>query len=415
VDPPASGGSPSAAPVGVRRSTTYFLEVESLRGVAILMVFFYHAAARVGLSGPSPPTGNVSLAAAFILGGNAGVDLFFVLSGFLLSLPFLAAAAGGRRVDRWHYGLRRALRILPLYYTAVLVAAIRWYSPAAGPWRDVPFLFFAQAGNEWVTNNAYSGAWWSLATEAQFYLVLPLLGALRSRGTRLVAAGALAVYALAYLAFLHGRIAMQTVSGSFYLASSLFGRGPFFLWGILAAWLHRRYGAYLRERLADSVVARGGGADGLLLVVLVALAVVLRWNALAGPVGLGLGVLGLWYPAEGALWAGALLLLLVAPLRGKVLLSNPALCFVGVRSYSLYLVHVPLLFELVPRLQRAYPFFGVPGRARVAVALLFVASLLVACLTYALIERPFLRLKGQLDRPQSGSAARRARPRRSPR
>lgn len=393
-----SDGAPTAAPAGVRRSATYFPEVEALRGVAILLVFSYHASQRFALVAAARPGAGVSLPAAFVLAGHAGVNLFFVLSAFLLSLPFLEEVTGGRHVERRQYFLRRALRVLPLYYTAVAVAAIRWYDPAAGPWQDLPYLVFLNAAYGWFTPNPYSSVWWSLATEVHFYLVLPLLVALRSPRGRAVAAGAAVAYALAYLAFLRGGIRMGTVTGSFFLACSLFGRGPFFLCGILAAWLYRRYGTRVRKRLGASVVARRGGADLLLLGVVAALAVLLRWNASVGYIAGELGKLGLWHPGEGVLWVGGLLLLLLAPLRGKVLLSNPVLRFVGIRSYSLYLVHGPVLFELGPRLERAYPTLGVPARARVAAMLLFGASLALSTVTYALIERPFLVRKARLDR-----------------
>jgi len=105
---------------GERAARTYFPELESLRGWAILFVLFYHldTAIREALSADAlPPIG-------FVRAGHAGVGLFFVLSGFLLSLPFLTEAAGGRRVDRRRYVIRRAIRILPLYYAAVVAAAV---------------------------------------------------------------------------------------------------------------------------------------------------------------------------------------------------------------------------------------------------------------------------------------------------
>ena len=68
--------------------------------------------------------GHVSIAGAFIGAGHTGVSLFFILSGFLLSPPFLREAWGGRRADRRAYLERRALRILPGYWFAVLTASI---------------------------------------------------------------------------------------------------------------------------------------------------------------------------------------------------------------------------------------------------------------------------------------------------
>ena len=121
-----------------------------------------------------PPLGLATLA-GYLRAGNVGVDLFFVLSGFLLALPYLADIEGGRRVSVGRYFERRALRILPAYYLAVaVVAAVSAHRPAdllAG----VPWLLFLQS----FLNLAppllpYSIPWWSLATEVQFYLALPM-------------------------------------------------------------------------------------------------------------------------------------------------------------------------------------------------------------------------------------------------
>jgi peptidoglycan/LPS O-acetylase OafA/YrhL len=89
-------------------------ELESVRGIAILLVFAFHVDGFVRF--PFSVAPSVPLSLAFVHAGFTGVDLFFVLSAFLLSLPFLAEGAGGRRVVVREYALRRALRILPLYY-----------------------------------------------------------------------------------------------------------------------------------------------------------------------------------------------------------------------------------------------------------------------------------------------------------
>ena len=103
-------------PVGVAIATHYLPELESLRGLAMLLVFLFHLDSIV--RGPSRPASHatVSPLLAYIQAGHSGVNLFFVLSAFLLSLPFLSQAAGGRVVSVRRYAGRRALRILPLYY-----------------------------------------------------------------------------------------------------------------------------------------------------------------------------------------------------------------------------------------------------------------------------------------------------------
>ena len=170
-------------PAGIRRSTAYSPELESLRGLAILLVFLYHADEMIG-GGHGYATGNlVSPLRAFMTAGHTGVTLFFVLSAFLLSRPFLAEARGGKRVRLSNFTVRRALRIMPLYVATVAVAVALSPHTASAVFGGIQSLVFLNSFTGLVEPLfPYSTVWWSLATEVQFYLLLPLLGiALRSR------------------------------------------------------------------------------------------------------------------------------------------------------------------------------------------------------------------------------------------
>lgn len=150
-------------------------EVEALRGLAIALVVLFHLDGMVAGRSFAVPA-HVSLPGAFVLAGHTGVSLFFILSGFLLARPFLAEAAGGRRVGRRAYLVRRALRILPLWVAAVAVASVDCARRPADVLHGVPYLFFLNAVPSLVTPlTPYSEVWWSLATEVEFYLLLPLL------------------------------------------------------------------------------------------------------------------------------------------------------------------------------------------------------------------------------------------------
>ena len=167
----AGGGRGSAAVGGVPAGG------KSLHGIAIVLVYAFHVDGVVLFPWNAVGKG-LSPALAFVRAGHTGVDLFFILSAFLLSLPFLAAARGGRPVHLGRYFTRRALRILPLYYAAVVVAAVMTASRPADLERALPYLAFMNSVSGWYTAMPpYSDVWWSLCTEVQFYLLLPLVGA----------------------------------------------------------------------------------------------------------------------------------------------------------------------------------------------------------------------------------------------
>lgn len=391
-------------PVGVRRSSTYFRELESLRGIAITLVFLYHwylvflyngAGLLVGTRGML-----VSPVSAFVIAGYTGVSLFFVLSAFLLSLPFLAEAAGGKRVVRAEYFARRGLRILPLYWAAVVIASALCAHQWADVLRGLPYLVFL---NSFVGVTAplppYDAVWWSLATEVQFYVVLPLVPwLLRSRRGRGLGAVLLLAYAAAYLAFWRHRLGVGSVEAQISLGLSIFGRAPLFAFGILAAWVYRRYGDAIRARCERTAWLRSGGADLLFLGIWVMLGYLLRRAVFVGYWDVE-GRWHIWHVFEGALWTGIMLLLLLCPLRTKRIFSNRILAVIGVLSYSIYLVHLPLI-RLVEGELRRPQLSALPGLHSTVGTLAIVTSLclITSVVTYRGIERPFLVRKARLDR-----------------
>jgi peptidoglycan/LPS O-acetylase OafA/YrhL len=149
--------------------------LDSLRGVAILSVFLYHAFFWNGMA----LDGWLSRAVMQLTRpGWLGVDLFFVLSGFLITGRLLdRRPLAAREYYTWFY-TRRALRILPLYYaTLVVVGSLLW-------WAGETSLMFLAASAVFLPNIALIAGWWatgplavlwSLGVEEQVYLVWPLL------------------------------------------------------------------------------------------------------------------------------------------------------------------------------------------------------------------------------------------------
>ena len=147
--------------------------LDGLRGIACLLVYVHHLGLALGRWPLTIP-------------GYVGVDLFFVLSGYLMFGPIVAALAEGRReVIPWRrYAIRRFSRIYPPYLVALLIfSAFRHAEGAKGPGdlsliSHTLMLFNYTDRAEFFRINI---AFWTLAIEAQFYLVLPLAVAISSR------------------------------------------------------------------------------------------------------------------------------------------------------------------------------------------------------------------------------------------
>jgi peptidoglycan/LPS O-acetylase OafA/YrhL len=146
--------------------------LDFLRALAIVVVLLYHA----GIMG-FPLPGRIHRF------GWIGVDLFFVLSGYLIGGQLLAPLVRGRSINLGRFFARRALRIVPAYF---VVLAIYAFFPS---WREYPVMFPLWKFVVSVQNiglrggTAFSHAW-SLAVEDQFYLLLPFILLFVSRGRR---------------------------------------------------------------------------------------------------------------------------------------------------------------------------------------------------------------------------------------
>ncbi len=387
-----------AVPLGVSRSRSFLPELESLRGIAVALVVAFHVDGYAMFMNEQPA--HISPAMAFVRAGHTGVDLFFLLSGFLLALPFLADVSGGRRVNLREYFVRRALRILPLYWLAVVVGTSLAASTPADLLHGVPYFFFLNSiglASHYI--GTYGAVWWSLGTEIQFYLLLPSLLLARTRAGRVVLGLVAVAYFAMYVRLVRGHLVMGSIVGQMALINSVFGRGPLFLWGIAAAVVYRRWGATLRERLAASRVLRNGGADVLMVAVFVVMAFFLRWLVGIGAVRQMGAPDQPWHIVNGALWAAVLLLILLAPLRAKGLFANRVLGRLGVLSYSIYMIHVPFVGVSLLAIRKWMPFqmVGWDAGSSITIAVLLLALVGVSSLTYRYIESPFLVRKARFD------------------
>jgi peptidoglycan/LPS O-acetylase OafA/YrhL len=370
-------------------------ELDTLRALAIALVVATHAE---GLVGGGRPAGEpLYFGRALLCIGHTGVSLFFVLSAFLISRPFWAEVLGGPRVDLLEFLRRRCWRILPVYVVAVLGTAALLSATPGDVWRALPYLAFvpnAFIAAEQRIPPHFSGVWWSLSTEVQFYLFLPLLALVcRSRagwrGGALLCALVGVGYALVVANAFPGA---TTVHIRFTLLHMFIGRAPLFACGAVAALLFVRFGASWGVLLARSRYVAAGGLDMLLGGVVLAFLLSLGWAERTIAYTALEVAYPLWHVPEGILWAAVVLGVSVAPLRWRHLIAMRPLVWVGCISYSVYLLHMPVLWFGLRAARGVVPWrvgwdvWSVP-----VVLTLAAVTVGIAALTFRAIEAPLMR------------------------
>ena len=245
------------------------------------------------------------------------------------------------------------------------------------------------ANGVWPTPPPGVHTWvmWSLATEVQFYAVLPwLFRDMSRRGLVLIGGG----FLLAYAALLGGAFAWLLGEGSWLIHVSIVGRGPVFLCGVAGAWLYVRFGARLR---AWRPLAWFG--DVALVAAFVGLELMLRLVVRDGFLPWETTPWVAWHIIEGFLWTIVALLALVAPLRLRPLFVNSAMMSLGVLSYSIYLLHFPFLLW-AGRFVYSPLVLATGGSALPETYAIAAAAVALSALTYRFIERPFLIRKARV-------------------
>ena len=358
----SAGGGNARGSLITRRATAYLPAVDGLRAIAIAAVFVYHAHS------------------GWLPGGFLGVDLFFAISGFLITRGLLREHDERGRVDLRQFWLRRARRLLPaaLVFVFLLIAAAQAFFPgdlralrgvalaAVGYVANWYLVFSNQPYFETVGRPQLLQHLWSLAVEEQFYLIWPplLLLALRLARRRAVFAGTvlLGVASAVWMAVMYrdGAEASRLYYGTDTHAVGL-------LFGAALAFIEPAWRARDGHRFAATVQAAGVSA-------LLAIAFLFAWLAESR---------AFLYQGGFVLTAVVSAVLIVAatmPGRVAVVLGSGPFRWLGVRSYSVYLWHPPLVALLLG----TGPALPQP----VLVGLAAAATLLVAHLSFRYVETP---------------------------
>ena len=339
-------------------------ELDGLRAIAVLLVVTVHMHDKVWT----------------LLHGGLGVVIFFVLSGYLITMLALREEEARGRLDFIGFYIRRTFRILPLYYVvlaayAVLILGLKVSSYKAQTFvHYLPYYsLYAQEIPYFYTRAIFPFYQsWTLGVEEKFYLLWPFLGfaSLRAaKGLRPL------VTAVIILVFVFTPI--SSVPGHWYQLENY----AYILMGaLLALVLEDRAGFAFVQKLGDV------GLASLLMVLLVLQ--ISRFQSI---------------PRSSARTAYALAfmfflgILLVTEGRIQRLLSKPLLGFIGELSYGIYLIHI-LCLNLAEKVFPPHRGLAVP-----AYVLTLVICIVVAYVLHRMVEKPLIRVGRRLrPRPLGG-------------
>jgi peptidoglycan/LPS O-acetylase OafA/YrhL len=303
---------------GPIRFMTYRPDIDGLRAIAVLAVILYHA--------EIPGFG----------GGYVGVDVFFVISGYLITQLLAASSQQQLRSRLKDFYLRRARRILPALFATSLIVAVAaaaillpWDLATLGRYLAATPVFWSNV-TAWLTGGGYFGSkaahvpithFWSIAIEEQFYLFYPITFALI--GKYVPRHQRIALMALATASF------AVCIWGSYHAYAANYFLAPSRAWELLLGGVLATTG----QRSPKSKVVN----ELLAIAALVTLAFVTYWY---GPT--------IRYPGWYAIAPCAASAILIQTGRqqstrvGKLLSLRPFV-FTGLISYSLYLWHYPVL------------------------------------------------------------------------
>lgn len=358
--------------------------LDTLRAAAIILVLAYHY--MVVVSGRNT-------FGFFTDIGWAGVDLFFVLSGYLIGNQILSPIALGQDFSLKAFYIKRMLRTLPNYY---FILAIYFIFPSqlggeetASIWRFLTFTqnFGLRPGQTFTHS-------WSLCIEEQFYLILPAIVLMVASfkgskklgwiiiGTAVVAG--MTVRGMAW--FGNGKAAITGYDYYEHIYYSSFARFDELLPGVAIAMLKNFHAEYYSKllRRGNLLLVTGLAATGTMLY--------LFSNFLGTPgYGFGFYMTTLGYP----LLATSFAILTLSALSPTSLLHRirvPGAASLALWSYAIYLAHKPIFKLSIAPLTK----MGIDTHSILGIGIIMIASLWGGWLLFRLIETPFMVLRARL-------------------
>ncbi len=379
---------------------SYMPELDGLRCLAIVFVLVWHAALRASryLDHVAAPGAHAATWYSYFPHGEVGVILFFFISGFVVSQPFLLRPRGAWNVGGFYR--RRVLRIYPPYLIAItlcfVVLGIAGHVPTdanAFERSSVPLsqsflasLFYLH-GVIFDAPSRLNPPMWSLEIEVAFYAVLPPLMMLYARaGSRRMRMMALAIFI--GVAVVASSLLIASLDTDLRLRWGLFYHAYLFGLGVL--------GADLVGDPAELGARKGTGGDVVFAAGFLVLA------------GIGLAMTRYDARMPNSLYAFAIQALTILSLalvfygafhgrRASALLSRRWIRLVGTMCYSIYLTHIIVMTAVGEALGRVLHLHQTWAAYGVFLGVLVPASLVAGLVFYVVVERPFAR---RLARPK---------------
>jgi peptidoglycan/LPS O-acetylase OafA/YrhL len=360
--------------LGFRRitsSTVYLPEIDGLRFVAIACVFIFHLAGDILRHSPSDYRLSLQGDALFSLTQrlNFGVQLFFVVSGFVLALPFASQhLRGGPIVNLRRYFLRRVTRLEPPYVAALIFFFVSKVVASRGSIAALTPHLLASVG--YVHNLVYSTpsdinfVAWSLEVEVQFYLLAPLLAYLLFLPRNPWARRSVTIAAIVAAAILPTLLPFDSRIGL-----SLLGQLSYFLAGILLADVYAM-GTFGKQAIWGDWLAIGA--------VIAILPLLVRNDG---------ALLALFGP----LMAFAACYAVFKSVFVCRVISIAPIASIGGMCYSIYLVHNYVIAAAGFVTERAAKHASFETRLLLQSVLLAPLVLLVSAVFYKLIEQPCMK------------------------
>ncbi len=356
-------------------------ELDGVRGIAALMVFFHH----VCFTSIEPAGWGTSVRLLYKLSvlGATGVDLFFVLSGFLITSLLIQARKASSYYRDFYW--KRVLRILPLYIVCLL--GVFFFIPGSDKYVLLSALFVANFA--WMFHVASVGPFWTLAIEEQFYLLWPTVVRRRSvdqlrRGAICIGIGAVVLRLIAAV-FGHHNYYFTF----FHCDGLAFG-------AFQACWFYQRDTSKAISAKESRSIYAGLFLGVALLAILMLPGTQLRTTAfLAAANQTGITLL-----------YGSFIAFLISHTgqRSLAVLRSPLLTFFGLISYAMYMIHSYVLMFYEHLRGPMQPGDNTAYAARFLA--IFFGTIMLSLLSRYLIELPAMSLrKYVLSRPEPAHPA----------